>query len=166
METSSDYWIHTLDLTAHPEGGYFKETYRSPDHIGAAGLPERYQAERPCAAAIYFLLPGDQVSKFHRLKCEELWCHHLGESLTLYLLEASGSLRCVKLGPRLDEGEQPQILIPHSVWFGAKVNKKNSYSLITCFTAPAFDFDDFELAERQSLLQFYPQHRAIIEMLT
>ncbi|MCP4399332.1 MAG: cupin domain-containing protein [bacterium] len=166
METSCDYLIRTLNLTVHPEGGYFKESYRSSDRIEAAALPDRYQAERPCSAAIYFLLPGDQVSKFHRLQCDEIWCHHSGESLTLYVIDASASLLRIKLGPRIDEGEQPQIFIPHNVWFGAKVNKKNAYSLVTCITAPGFDFDDFELARRQGLLQCYPQHREIIEMLT
>ena len=166
MDTSYDYWIRTLQLTSHPEGGYFKETYRSSDQIEAAALPERYQDTRPCSAAIYFLLPGDQVSKFHRLKCDEVWCYHLGESLTLYLIDASGSLQRIQLGPRADNGEQMQVLIPHNVWFGAKVNKKNAFSLISCLTTPAFDFDDFELAERESLLQSYPQHRDIIEMLT
>jgi predicted cupin superfamily sugar epimerase len=129
-------------------------------------MPERYQAGRSCAAAIYFLLPGDQVSKFHRLKCDEIWCYHLGESLTIYLIEPSGNVQRILLGPNVDEGERPQIFLPHHAWFGAKVNKKSAYSLISCMTAPAFDYDDFELAERQSLLQEYPQHREIIEMLT
>lgn len=166
MEKSSEYWIRSLDLQAHPEGGYFKETYRSPDLIEADALPERYQAERACAAAIYFLLPGDQVSKFHRLQCDELWAYHAGESLTVYLIDLSGELHQMTLGPHLDKGEQAQILLPHHVWFGAKVNKKNAYTLLSCFTAPAFDFDDFELAERQSLIACYPEHRDIIEMLT
>ena len=166
MEKTIAYWIRSLNLTAHPEGGYFKETYHSPDLINKHGLPDRYLADRACVKAIYFLLPGDQTSSFHRLQCNEIWCYHLGDALTLYVIQRDGTLQQIKLGTHIDNGEQPQVVIPHSVWFGAKVNKKNSYALVSCITAPGFDFEDFELAERQSLLQEYPQHKKIIEMLT
>jgi predicted cupin superfamily sugar epimerase len=165
MGKTAAYWIRTLELIAHPEGGYFKETYASSDIINKHGLPERYFADRTCVKAIYFLLQGEQTSKFHRLKCNEIWGYHLGASLTLYIIDRDGTLQQIKLGPDFDNGEQFQIVVPHGVWFGAKVNKKNSYVLVSCITAPGFDFEDFELAERQSLLHKYPQHKNIIEML-
>ncbi len=166
MEKTADYWIRKLGLTAHPEGGYFIETYHSPDVIKKHGLPERYFADRACAKAIYFLISGDQASKFHRLECEEIWCYHFGDALTLYIIEKNGDLQHVKLGPNFDNGEQLQVVVPYNVWFGAKVNKKDTYTLVSCITAPGFDFDDFELAERQALIQKYPQHKELIEMLT
>ena len=112
------------------------------------------------------MLPSDQVSKFHRLKCEEIWCYHFGDALTLYIIEKNGTLQQIKLGRDIDNGEQCQLIIPHGVWFGAKVNQKESYTLVSCITTPGFDFDDFELAERQFLLQEYPQHEDIIQTLT
>ena len=166
MEKTAAYWIHTLKLNAHPEGGYFKETYHSPDIIKKHGLPDRYFADRVCAKAIYFLLPSDQASKFHRLKCGEIWCYHLGGALTLYVIEQNGTLRQIKLGPNIDDGEQCQVTVPHGVWFGAKVNKKNSYTLVSCITVPGFDFEDFELARQTDLIEKYPQYKTLIEMLT
>ncbi len=166
MERSWEYWVQALELCPHPEGGYYKESYRSPDRIGTQGLPVRYTAERDCVAAIYFLLAEEQVSKFHRLKCEEMWFYHHGTSLMLSLIAQNGSLRHITLGPHVDKGEQLQVLIPHGVWFGARPTTQDAYSLISCITAPGFDFDDFELADRRTLLDAYPQHREIILMLT
>ncbi len=160
------YWIDKLQLTSHPEGGYFARTYRSPDRISQQGLPERYSGARVCAGAIYFLVPTGQASKLHRLKCEEIWCYHFGAPLTLSILEKEGTVRHIILGPDFEQGEQFQAVVPHGVWFGAKVNKKDAYTLVSCITAPGFDFEDFELAERESLIQEYPQHKDVIEMLT
>ncbi len=166
MEQTADYWIRKLGLLPHPEGGYFIETYHSPDIIKRHGLPDRYVADRACAKGIYFLLLGNQASKFHRIACEEIWCHHFGAALTLYVIEKDGTLRHTKLGLDVENGEQPQVVIAHDVWFGAKVNNKDAYTLVSCITAPGFDFDDFELAERHALIQDYPQHKDFIEMLT
>ena len=168
MHHTAAYWLDRLALTAHPEGGYFTETYCSPDVIGQAGLPPRYSSDRLGAKAIYFLLDDAQaqVSRFHRVKCEEAWCYHAGESLTLFVIHRDGALERLPLGLNLDAGERPHIVIPHDVWFGAKVNKKNAFTLATCITAPGFEYEDFELAERSALLQAYPQHRDVIEMLT
>lgn len=162
MEYAMTDLIRQFQLAAHPEGGYYYETYVSPDIIGRAGMPDRYSSERRSAKAIYFLLPSDQVSKFHRIKCEEIWCHHFGEALTLFLIHRDGSVQEIVLGAHIERGELPQIIIPHNVWFGAKVNKKNAYAFLSCITAPGFEFQDFELAERNALLQEYPQHRELI----
>ena len=166
MKKPAEYWIDALALTAHPEGGYFKETYISPDLLPSEGLPDRYDGDRACAKAIYFFLYNDHVSRFHRLTCEEIWCHHAGDALTLFMIDQHGSLREARLGTDLDHGERPQIVVPHDVWFGAKVNKKNSHALVSCITAPGFDFKDFELATRETLLHEYPQHKDIINLLT
>ena len=166
MKKDAAYWIEKLSLISHPEGGYFTETYQSPDLLSTSGLPERYSAERVCAKAIYFLVPDGQVSKFHRLTCEEIWCYHFGAPLTLYIIEKAGKLRHLILGPDPERGEHFQVTVPHDVWFGAKVNKKDEYTLVSCITAPGFDFEDFELAGCESLIQEYPQHKDVIEMLT
>ena len=155
--------IRQYQLTAHPEGGYFIETYTSPDIIG---LPARYSSARRGAKAIYFLLPGDQVSKFHRITCEEIWCFHLGDAATIYIIHRDGTLQELALGRDFERGEHLQIVIPHNVWFGAKVNKKNAFAFVSCITAPGFEYEDFELATRDALLQEYPQYRELIVSLT
>ena len=166
MEYAMTDLIRQFQLAAHPEGGYFYETYVSPDIIGHAGIPDRYSSARRSAKAIYFLLPGDQVSKFHRIKCEEIWCHHLGDAVTVFIIHRDGTLQECLLGTHIERGERPHVIIPHNVWFGAKVNKKNAYAFVSCITAPGFEFEDFELAERNALLQEYPQHRELIISFT
>ncbi len=166
MKKNAEYWIENLELTPHPEGGYFRETYCSQEILKQESLPSRYSSDRAFVTAIYFLLKSDQVSKFHRLKSDEMWFYHAGSSLTLYLINTDGKLQHVQLGTDIDKGEQPQVLIKHGVWFGAKVNQEHSYTLISCTVAPGFDFEDFELATQRQLIADYPQHREIIELLT
>ena len=166
MQKDAEYWINHLSLTPHPEGGYFRETYHSPEILPPESLPARYSSARVCSTAIYFLLKSGQVSKFHRLKSDEMWFYHAGSSLTVYVIEPDGTLHKILLGTALDKGEQPQVLIKYGVWFGANVNQENMYTLVSCTVAPGFDFDDFELATQGQLLADYPQHREIIEMLT
>lgn len=143
------YWIETLGLRPHPEGGYFRETYRSP-----------------FSTAIYFLLPGDQVSAVHRIRSDELWHFHAGSALTLSVIHSSGRLEEIALGPRADRGERLQAAVPAGCWFGASVDDRASYALVGCTVAPPFEFRDFELGDRARLLAEYPQHRDLIERLT
>ncbi len=167
MKKKAEYWIKKLRLTPlDPEGGYFRETYCSQEIIHKESLPDRYPAERVFSTAIYFLLAGEQVSKFHRLRSDEVWFYHAGSSLTVYIIERDGTLRQLRVGPDIDSGGQPQVFIPHGVWFGAKVDQENSYTLVGCAVAPGFVFEDFELANRKHLITDYPQHREIIELLT
>jgi predicted cupin superfamily sugar epimerase len=171
MQEARD-WITRLHLTPHPEGGYFSEVYRSSDSIARAGLPARYPADRISATSIYFLLEAGDVSKFHRLLSDEIWCYHAGSPLTIYALEPGGTLRTFVLGICLDNHERPQVYIPHGTWFGARVNpaapdeQACAYTLVSCLVAPGFEFDDFELASYEQLAGEYPQHQQLIEQLT
>jgi predicted cupin superfamily sugar epimerase len=164
MEKNAAYWISRLELTPHPEGGYFRETYRCLEVMKHAHLSE--SSDRACATAIYFLLNGNQVSKFHRLRSDELWCYHAGSPLTLHVIEPDGTAQQFFLGQDIDKSEYPQLIIQKNRWFGANVTQKNSYTLVSCIVAPGFDFEDFELATREQLLTIYPQHQEIIEQLT
>jgi predicted cupin superfamily sugar epimerase len=166
MHKDAAYWIKKLQLSEHPEGGYYKETYRSPELIEGDCLPKRFGGPRCFSTAIYFLLEGDQFSAFHRIKSDEVWHFYTGSSLTLYIIHLNGELSEIKLGSNFEEGEMFQAVIKAGCWYGARVNDPNSYSLVGGTVAPGFDFKDFELAERKKLIELYPQHRSIIEKLT
>jgi len=166
MTQNAAYWIQKLQLSEHPEGGYFKETYRSDEFIDGGHLPERFTGARSLSTAIYFLLEGTQFSAFHRIKSDELWHFYTGSSLTLYVIDPKGSLSQIKLGSDFENGEVFQAVVKAGCWFGAVVNDPTSYSLVGCTVAPGFDFRDFELGERQKLLAWYPEHKVAIEKLT
>ncbi|HEY9049045.1 MAG TPA: cupin domain-containing protein [Ohtaekwangia sp.] len=161
----ASYWIDHLQLLPHPEGGFYKETYRAAELISAAGLPTRFTAPRNFSTAIYFLLRSHDRSVFHRIKSDELWHYHAGASLTIYILK-DGGLKTFVLGADLEKGESLQVVVPANCWFGAKVNEENSYTLSGCTVAPGFDFADFELADRNTLLKTFPACSNIIELLT
>ena len=162
------FWIERLDLRPHPEGGYFRETYRASETIAAAGLPERFAGARPFATAIYFLLTTDAFSAFHRIRSDELWHFYAGGPVTLAILDADGKgqLATRSLGRDPARGESLQVVVPAGAWFAAEVAPTGAYALVGCTVAPGFDFADFELAARASLLERYPQHRGVIERLT
>lgn len=162
----ADYLIDKLRLTAHPEGGYFKETYCSDIAIRKDAFPKGYTGERPLMTAIYFLLKGDDFSAFHRLKSDELWHFYLGSSMTIWIIRPNGELDELKLGNQMGNNEVCQATIPAGCWFGASVDDKESFSLVGCTVSPGFHFDDFELAQRDDLIRTYPAHEAIIRMLT
>ena len=161
----SEYWIKHLDLRAHPEGGYYKETYRSTENIQLCGLPSRFSSPRTFSTAIYFLLRSQDKSLFHRIKSDELWHFHYGGSLRIYVLRQE-NLSIFNLGSDLENGDNLQVVIPANSWFGAKLVLPDSYTLSSCTVSPGFDFKDFELAERHKLLQEFPQHAEIIQELT
>lgn len=163
---TKDYWIKKLNLLEHPEGGYFKEVYRSDGIISKNCLPDKYKDQRNYATSIYFLLGHGDISAFHRLTSDELWYYHSGESLSIYIIDQKGELSIKKLGFHIEEGEKLQIVIPAGSVFGAKVNSNENYTLMGCVVAPGFDFNDFELMERKNLLDMFPQHENIIKMLT
>ena len=107
----AEYWIDRLGLAAHPEGGFYKETYRSAENIQTCGLPLRFGSPRSFSTAIYFLLRSEDRSLFHRIKSDELWHFHLGASLNIYVLQDS-KLSIFKLGSNIDDGESFQVTIP------------------------------------------------------
>jgi uncharacterized protein len=162
---TADYWIKHLSLSQHPEGGYYRETYRSSESVIGSALPARFRGQRNHSTTIYFLLPSDNRSLFHRIKSDEIWYYHAGSSLTIYVLDQRGITQ-YRLGANIEKGESLQAIIPANSWFGALVNEKASYTLSSCSVSPGFDFHDFELAERSTLLQNFPNEKEIIEQLT
>lgn len=163
---SAKYWIDALDLVKHPEGGHFREVYRSDENIEKSALPDRYNSDRSVATSIYFLLENDGFSSFHRIQSDETWHFYTGTTLELFVLERENKLKRHLLGQNPEAGETLQITIPRNHWFGAKVIDANSYALLGCTVAPGFHFDDFELADRTQLIKEFPQQKAIITELT
>lgn len=157
---SAEHWIKTLNLQPHPEGGYFSETYRATEHIAHNALPPRFSGSRVFSTAIYFLLTSTTISAFHRIQSDELWFFHAGNPLTIHTLSPNGQHHPHIIGP-----DGPfQIAVPTGHWFGAEVTQ--DHALVSCTVAPGFDFADFELANRQTLIAQYPQHHALITRLT
>jgi len=147
--------IEKLNLVPHPEGGFYRETYRS----------EETKGNRNLMTSIYFLLTSEHVSHLHRIKSDELWYYHGGSPLIVHILDAFGHHEHI-VGNDLEKGYFPQFLVPKNTIFGSTVLEKDSYSLVSCVVSPGFDFDDFELFKRDELLDAYPMHREIIERLT
>lgn len=166
MPDDAQSWIDELNLEAHPEGGYYRETYRAATHVPAAALPDRFDGGRDAAALIYFLLPGDAFSALHRIRQDEVWHFYDGAPLTLHQIAPDGTYTTVTLSRAVDDGHRLHTVVPAGTWFGATVAEDDSYALMGCTTAPAFDFADFELADRAALAEAHPQHRALIERLT
>jgi uncharacterized protein len=165
-ERNAEIWIKRLNLTAHPEGGYFNEVYRSDEIIPKAALQERYNADRNISTSIYFLLKEEQISHFHKLNSDEIWHFYDGSSLTIYIIDKTGILKKQKLGLDFNNGEVPQFTIPKECWFAAEVNDKKSFTLIGCTVAPGFDFADFQLGAKDILFNTYPDHKELINKFT
>ena len=164
---SAQYWIDHLDLRKHPEGGFFKEVYRSDETLSGAHLPERYKGDRCFSTAIYFLITAGDYSRFHKIKSDEIWHFYEGNPLSLYVLHNEDHrLDHFSLGREVAYGQQLQLTIPKNHWFGAALAVDRGYALVGCTVAPGFDFTDFEMADRQELITTFPQHKTIINMLT
>lgn len=158
---SITYWINTLNLEAHPEGGYFRESYRDNEMESFSGVGDRNRS-----TAIYFLLTSDAFSAFHRIKADEAWHFYDGDPLHVHWIDDVGNLHTEKLGMHPDKGYFPQLVIPKHCWFASEVAPGGSYSLVGCTVAPGFDFADFELAKSDDLIRAYPDYTGIINRLT
>ena len=158
--------VESLELLPHPEGGFYKEVYRSEKLIKKDALPDDFSGDRSYCTSIYFLLTSENFSAFHRIKQDEIWHFYGGSSLSVHVIDKSGIYTEHKVGMNFSNGEQPQLVVPAGCWFASSVPQKDSYAFVGCTVAPGFDFDDFELANREELQQIYPQHAAIIRKLT
>jgi uncharacterized protein len=163
---NAQYWIDSLQLARHPEGGYYRETYRSRTVVPRSALPGAFAGDRSASTAIYFLLRDDDFSAFHRIASDEMWHFYAGSALSVYVIDERGRASVIKLGLDPDRGEAPQAVVPAGCWFGSCLEEAGQFALVGCTVAPGFDFADFEMAERSSLLSAYPQHEGLIRRLT
>ncbi len=164
MSPDAAHWIRALELAPHPEGGWFRETWRAGETVGAEALPPRFGAARSLGTAILYLLPAGGRSRLHRLRADEVWHFHDGGPLHLHLLHERGAYERVVLGRDVARGERLQAVVPHGTWFGAEAPEADA--LVGCTLAPGFEYADFELGTRADLLARFPAHRACVERLT
>ncbi|KAF3792318.1 hypothetical protein EJ110_NYTH00466 [Nymphaea thermarum] len=176
-----------LNLQPHPEGGYYKETLRdSSIHLNESQLPPHYKVERPVSSSIYFLLPSGSVTYLHRIPCAEVLHFYMGEPFTIFQLTENGQFKLSVLGPDLEAGQHLQYTVPPLVWFGFYPTKDiESYAsdgssitkspprdadlhftLSGCTCAPAFQFDDNEVATLSQVLPLCPKAEAFLRLLT
>jgi predicted cupin superfamily sugar epimerase len=158
--------IEHYNLQPHPEGGWYKQTYKSPETIAAAALPKRFPGDRTFSTAIYFLLEKGNFSAFHRIKSDECWHFYAGGPLIIYMIDEEGKLESVTLGIDFEKGQLFQFVVPANTWFASRPDAESEYCFVGCTVSPGFDFADFELASREELTRSYPQHRDLINELT
>jgi len=162
---SAQQLIKQYCLQPHPEGGWFKETYKSTEIISASALPERFGAPRVFSTAIYFLLEQGNFSAFHRIKSDECWHFYTGDPLDVYVLQQNGNLEIAHLGNDINQGLMFQYVVPADCWFASRPAPGSSFCFAGCTVAPGFDFEDFELADASALASLYPMHQSIIKTL-
>ncbi len=160
------YWIDHLELAPHPEGGFYRQTYRSDLTLSHSALPQNFKGDRSASTAIYFLLADDDFSAFHRISSDEMWHFYAGDSLEINVIDSNGHHSVIKLGTDTDEGEQFQAVVPAECWFAACLKGSNTFALVGCTVAPGFDFADFEIGTRPGLIAQFPQHAKLFERLT
>jgi uncharacterized protein len=158
------YWIEHLSLSPHPEGGYYRATYKSELTIARDALPARYGGDRSASTAIYFLLDAQNFSAFHRIASDEVWHFYAGDSLVVCIIDPDGNYSELHLGAGDDE--EFQAVVKAGCWFASRVKDAAGFALVGCTVAPGFDFADFELGVRSELIRSFPAHQRLIEELT
>jgi len=153
MASNTEYQsiIEKLQLAPHPEGGYYRQLYGN-DGFGKKEI-----------STIYYMLTGSDKSAFHRLHgVMEIWYYHAGEPLSLYVIDTEGNLTVHHLSP---DGEMQVVIYPEQ-WFAAEIPSKKGFCLVGCAVAPAFSFENFELGQKDTLTNEFPQYSELIERLT
>ena len=166
MNSKVDFLVKNLNLIPHPEGGFYKEIYRSKQNIAQKALGNDFSGDRAYCTSIYFLISSENFSAFHKINQDEIWHFYDGSALYVHVIDQEGRYTRHEVGMDLEKGEVPQLVVPAGCWFASSVKNQNDFSFVGCTVAPGFDFDDFELAKRTELIESYPQHSEIITQLT
>jgi len=164
-ETAQDI-VRRFGLTPHPEGGYYREVYRSGVAIEHPAIPPGERSQPAVGPFIYYLLPQGQSSPFHRVKwSDEIWHLYAGGPLELHLIDADGAYRVTTLQSAVDGGE-PVAVVPAGWWQAARPAPGTRWALCGCTVTPGFDFADFEMPAADELLARFPAHAETIRALT
>lgn len=157
METNAAYWTNHLNLLPHPEGGFYKEVYRSDKEVTRAGSGVVKQA----CTSIYYLLEGEDYSGFHRIQSDEIWYFHKGSPLHIHVISAAGEHEIHELSDT--ETGSLSLVVPAGLWFASELPAKAGYALVSCAVAPGFDFTEFEMADKDNLKSEFPAHTAAFD---
>lgn len=137
-------WAARLDLSPHPEGGWFRETWRSELAIAESALPPDYRGPRSAGTAILFLLMPGQEAAWHTVRSAEIWLFHRGSPLLLQIGSEQASATTHLVGANVEAGEAPQVVVPPGYWQRARP-RDDQPSLVSCIVVPGFDFADFAM---------------------
>jgi len=160
MDTkTAAYWINHLHLQPHPEGGYYKEVFRSKQQVLRNGADELKQA----CTSIYYLLEGADYSGFHRIASDELWYFHKGEPLLIHIVDELGVYSSIELSDT--SSGVLSAVVKAGLWFASEIPSGNGFTLVSCAVAPGFEFNEFEMAEKQAMMLLYPQHAGLFDIL-
>ncbi len=157
--------VDRFQLLPHPEGGYYRETYRSGGIFNELSSDGVFPNGRNYCTLIYFMLTSESFSAFHRIKSDEIWHFYYGSPVEIFFFE-NGKLQTFTLGSDINNGQEFQCVVPAGSWFAARVKDEDAFSLVGCSVSPGFSFEDFELANRDDLLKQYPEYEAIIRKFT
>lgn len=166
MNKKAELYIHKLGLLPHPEGGFFRESYRSAGKINFSSVSSEYRGVRNFCTLIYFLIEGENFSAFHKIKSDEIWHFYDGCAVKIFQINEQKELKKIFLGKDLSKGETLHAVIERNTWFAAELADKNSFALIGCTVSPGFEFEDFELGKRDQLIKQFPEFRQEILNLT
>lgn len=153
--TAADDLICSLGLAAHPEGGWYRETWRSAGHAWVDRGGER--VARSSATSIHFLLRRGERSHLHRIQSDELWIWQGGGVTHIYVLERDGVVRTIRLGPPGADGCVSQAVVEAGLWFASEPAPETEFALTACVVAPGFEFSEFEMADGGLLSAEYPE---------
>lgn len=156
---TKDELIQRFQLLPHPEGGYYRELWRSQEEV------ESNKGPRKAGTSIYFMLESENFSAFHRLKSDEIWYFHQGSPAVVHLIDPAGNYSQQIIGPGNSGEVHWQIILPAGTWFAAETLEENSYTFISCSVFPGFEFTDFELAVNGDLSKKFPEHKTLIDRL-
>lgn len=157
--------ITRLGLQPHPEGGYYRETYRAEGMIPHSVLSPNFGGDRNFSTAIYFLLEKGDYSAFHRIQSDEVWHFYQGGTLLIHIIAPDGTYTCARMGSHHMDAEGFQFVVRAGCWFASEPAPGTEFTLVGCTVAPGFDFAEFTMAEKGSLLALFPRHKVIIERL-
>ncbi len=158
--------IRLLDLKPHPEGGYYREIYRSEESIPKDGLPERYSGPRNFGTGIYYLLTPGDMSAMHKVASDEIFHFYMGDPTELLKLYPDGTGELLEIGTDLAKGMKPCAIIEKGVWQGQRLKEGGQFVLFGTTVCPGFDFADFVMGNREELIAEYPDFKKEIGNLT
>jgi len=160
MQTeNAGYYINSLSLQPHPEGGYYKEVFRSKKNV----IREASATVKQACTSIYYLLENADFSGFHRIASEEIWYFHKGEPLLIHVIDEQGTLVTHELSDRPTGSFS--VAVPAGLWFASELYSASGFTLVSCAVAPGFDFSEFEMGSLSALSALYPQHLLLLNKL-